>query len=230
MNRHLPNWSSVAVVVAHPDDESFGLGAIIDAFVCNGAQVAVLCLTQGEASTLGAGQADLAQVRAAELRAAGAHLGVSRTTLKSWPDAGLSQVSDPALLDDVIAELADLRPDGVLVFEPSGVTGHPDHAAATALALKVAGSRGIPVLAWTLTESVAAQVNAEFGTSLHGTPADLIDIDLPVSRARQRLAIAAHASQAVPGSILWRRLELMGDREALIWLPQGLFEDTVAPQ
>ena len=28
--RTLPGWSSVLAVVAHPDDESFGLGAILD--------------------------------------------------------------------------------------------------------------------------------------------------------------------------------------------------------
>jgi hypothetical protein len=48
----LPVWTSVLVVVAHPDDESFGLGAILDAFTAAGATVEVLCLTHGEASTL----------------------------------------------------------------------------------------------------------------------------------------------------------------------------------
>ena len=50
----LPAWHRVLVVVAHPDDESFGLGAVIDAFVAAGASVWVHCLTAGEASTLGA--------------------------------------------------------------------------------------------------------------------------------------------------------------------------------
>jgi LmbE family N-acetylglucosaminyl deacetylase len=43
----LPAWTSVLAVVAHPDDESFGLGAILDAFTGAGARVEVLCLTQG---------------------------------------------------------------------------------------------------------------------------------------------------------------------------------------
>ncbi|HQA14240.1 MAG TPA: PIG-L family deacetylase, partial [Ornithinibacter sp.] len=38
------------VVVAHPDDESFALGALIDRSVRLGAEVSVLCLTRGEAS------------------------------------------------------------------------------------------------------------------------------------------------------------------------------------
>ena len=37
-------------------------------------------------------------------------------------------------------------------------------------------------------------------------------------RQRQIVASLAHASQAVPSSVLWRRLELLGDREHLRWL------------
>jgi hypothetical protein len=39
-----------------------------------------------------------------------------------------------------------------------------------------------------------------------------------VHRERQLQAVRAHPSQAVPGSVLWRRLELLGDREHLRWL------------
>jgi LmbE family N-acetylglucosaminyl deacetylase len=42
------------VVVAHPGDESFGFGAVIDRLATDGVGVRVLCLTHGEASTLGA--------------------------------------------------------------------------------------------------------------------------------------------------------------------------------
>jgi hypothetical protein len=48
----LPRWDRVLAVVAHPDDESFGLGAVLAAVVGEGAEVGVLCLTHGEASTL----------------------------------------------------------------------------------------------------------------------------------------------------------------------------------
>lgn len=41
---------------------------------------------------------------------------------------------------------------------------------------------------------------------------------MPVDRTAQHEAIAAHASQAVPGSVLWRRLELQGPTETLRWL------------
>ncbi len=43
----LPHWASVLVVVAHPDDEALGLGAVIDGFARKGADVTVLSLTPG---------------------------------------------------------------------------------------------------------------------------------------------------------------------------------------
>jgi len=50
--RLLPAWPSVLAVIAHPDDESFGLGAVIDQFTAAGTAVHILCYTHGEASTL----------------------------------------------------------------------------------------------------------------------------------------------------------------------------------
>ena len=38
---HLPSWRSVLAVVAHPDDESFGLGAVLAGFAAGRAAVAV---------------------------------------------------------------------------------------------------------------------------------------------------------------------------------------------
>ena len=216
---HLPEWPVVLVVVAHPDDESFGLGAIIDAYVASGSLVHVLCLTRGEASTLGAQAGlDLASVRASELAHAGSTLGVASTMLKDWPDGALSSSPERQVIDDVLAAVDAHQPDGLLVFETHGITGHPDHIAATARALAAAEERDLPVLGWTLPAVVADRLAVEFGAHLHGDPVDLIDFDLAVERDNQRRAIDAHASQAVPGSILWRRLDLLGAHESLRWL------------
>jgi LmbE family N-acetylglucosaminyl deacetylase len=95
------------------------------------------------------------------------------------------------------------------------VTGHPDHTAAAAAALAAAATLALPVLAWTLPRQVAARLNAELGTGFVGhEPAD-VDLVVTVDRDRQRVASLAHASQAVPTSVLWRRLELLGDVEHL---------------
>ncbi|HUX69720.1 MAG TPA: PIG-L deacetylase family protein, partial [Cellulomonadaceae bacterium] len=99
----LPRWRSVLVVVAHPDDESFGLGAVIDSLVSRGASVTVLCLTHGEASTLHGSTADLATLRESELRTAAAALGCVATVLRDHPDGALGEVEASVLVEDVAA-------------------------------------------------------------------------------------------------------------------------------
>jgi N-acetylglucosamine malate deacetylase 2 len=66
-----------------------------------------------------------------------------------------------------------------------------------------------------LPVELAETLNAERGTAFSGHRLDQIDYVVTVDRTRQRRAIAAHASQAIPTSVLWRRLELLGDGEHL---------------
>ena len=214
----LPAWKSVLAVVAHPDDESFGLGAVLAAFTRAGATVELLCLTHGEASTLRGVPDDLSAVRAEELDAAATALGVGRTTLCHYPDGALGTVGRTEVVADVVGAAEAARADGLLVFDSSGVTGHPDHAAATSAALAAAEILNLPVLGWTLPAVVAEQLNQELDASFIGHADEDIDVRVSVERQRQNVAIRAHASQAVPGSVLWRRLELLGDTESLRWL------------
>ncbi len=215
--RQLPAWRSVLAVVAHPDDESFGLGAVLSRFAEHG-EVSLLCLTHGEASTLHGFDGQLATVRAAELHNAATVLGLHEIALLDHPDGRLVDVN-PDVLDATVIAMADrLGADGLLVFDPSGVTGHPDHQAATAAATRAASALGLPVLAWTIPTPVAETLNTEFGTSFVGHAGSQIDIDLPVDRSHQRAAVTCHPSQAVPSSALWRRLELLGDVEHLRWI------------
>jgi LmbE family N-acetylglucosaminyl deacetylase len=195
---------SALVVVAHPDDESFGLGGVVAWMTASGVDVRVLCLTHGEASTLGA-SVDLGAARAAELRCAAAELGVHDVTLLDLPDGALGGVGDGAL--DAIVESRIGDADLVVVFEGGGVTGHPDHRAATAAAERVAARLGLPILEWGVAPEVADALNAEFGTTFVGIAGD----DLVLDRAVQRRAIDCHASQAHDNPVLVRRLALQGD-------------------
>ena len=60
-----------------------------------------LCFTHGEASTLGARSVELTVVRAAELAAAAAVLGVTSVRLLSYSDGALSEAS----LDELCLEV-----------------------------------------------------------------------------------------------------------------------------
>jgi len=214
----LPSWTTVLAVVAHPDDESFGLGALLDAFTSADASVEVLCLTHGEASTLHGAPGDLASLRVAEVAAAADVLGVARAMVKDHPDGELSDLPVAILVAEVTAAADSSGASGLLVFDTAGVTSHPDHIAATAAGLLAAKMLNLPVLGWTLSEAVAGQLNQELGTSFIGHQDEEIDLQVTVDRTRQRLASDAHKSQALPSSVLWRRLELLGDTESLRWL------------
>jgi LmbE family N-acetylglucosaminyl deacetylase len=214
----LPSWGSVLAVVAHPDDESFGLGALLAAFADRGARISVLCLTRGESSTLPATGADLMQVRAAELAAAADVLGLHDVTMLDFPDGALAAVGAQELDAAVTAAAEAVAADGLIGFDPTGVTGHPDHAAATSAALRAADALDLPVLGWTLPQEIATRLQDELGGRFDGHPPGEIDLVLEVDRKRQLTAINCHASQAVPGSVLWRRLQLLADREYLRWL------------
>lgn len=130
----LPGWRSVLAVVAHPDDESFGLGAILPAFADRNARLGVLCLTRGEASTLHGVAGELGDIRAGELAAAAKVLGVSAVELFGYPDGHLADTPPDKLAIPVIDFAERLGAQDLLVFDPTGVTGHPDHRQATAAA------------------------------------------------------------------------------------------------
>jgi LmbE family N-acetylglucosaminyl deacetylase len=227
----LPAWNRVLAVVAHPDDETFGLGALISKLTAASASVHILCYTHGEASTLNENRTNLLRQREHELRKAGAALGAAAITLLGYRDGHLAAQPPGELADRVTALAARHHPDGLLAFDDTGVTGHPDHRAATAAAVRAATARALPVLAWALPADVADTLRAETGQPFAGQPPGNLDFQIPVDRACQRKAAWLHASQISPGAVLWRRLELQGGTEHLRWLlpPAGAADRPPAP-
>lgn len=214
----LPPLGSLLAVCAHPDDESFGLGAALSTFAASGTVTSVLCFTRGEASTLGAATADLGRVRAHELASAADELGVERVELLDYRDGHLDEESLDVLGEVVRRSVQVANADILLVFDEGGIMGHPDHRYATRAAINAAGSLSLPVLAWALPEVVASTLRAEFGVDFVGRGEDHIDFVVRVDRTRQRRAIDRHVSQASDNPVLARRLDLMGDFESFRWL------------
>jgi LmbE family N-acetylglucosaminyl deacetylase len=214
----LPGWRRPLAVVAHPDDESFGLGGVLSAFAADGARPAVLCFTHGEASTLHGVDGDLRTLREAELRAAAEVLGIDDVDLRDEPDGGLPSCDQQVLAAAIADAATRWGCDGLVAFDLGGVTGHLDHDTATRAAIAAGRQLGLGVLGWCLPQKVAAVLNEESGAAFLGRTDLEVDVVVEVDRERQLAAVRAHPSQAVPGSVLWRRLELMGDRENLCWL------------
>ncbi|MHB1487278.1 MAG: PIG-L family deacetylase [Acidimicrobiales bacterium] len=215
----LSGVKEVLAVVAHPDDESFGLGGVLAALAATGRRVRVLCLTHGEASTLGA-SVDLGQIRAAELACATSQLQVAEAILEDWPDGHLPDQDPAALLAHINAQVGTA--DALVAFEPSGITGHSDHRVATRLAAQVAAKHGLLLLEWGVPEPVAAQLRQELGVPITGLgPDDGSLASIAVDRTQQWAAIGCHASQHPDNPLLARRLELTGDHEWLRVRPAG---------
>lgn len=208
----LPSYNTVTVVCAHPDDESFGLGALITAFADLGARLRLVCFTVGESSTLGAGP-DLEARRAAELACAARELGIDQVTLLHHPDGALATVA----LEKLVAEIVAAGPevDALLTFDEGGITGHPDHEHATRAAVSAGSELAIPVWGWAIPETVAAILRTEFGTPFVGRDEDELDLTVPVDRVQQERVICCHGSQLTDNPVPRRRIELSGDIDVL---------------
>ena len=212
----LPKATELLAVCAHPDDESFGLGGVLQSFVEQGTRVRVLCFTHGEASTLSASSRSLGELRAEELDDAARVLGLTAVRLHGYPDGHLADVKLEELAMRVDEEVGTA--ELLLTFDEGWITGHPDHVRATEAALVLGASRGLPVLGWALPQAVATRLNTDLGTGFVGRRAEEVDFAVEVDRVRQREAIACHASQSADNPVLWRRLELLGTSEHLRWL------------
>jgi LmbE family N-acetylglucosaminyl deacetylase len=219
----LPDARSVLVVCAHPDDESFGLGAALATLGASGSSTAVLCFTHGEASTLGPDAGDLGHLRAGELAAAASELGVGHVELLGYRDGHLGEETLNELTSRIRRAVERAMVDLLLVFDEGGITGHPDHQRATDAGIAAARELDLPVLAWALPKRVTDVLNSEFPAGFIGRSDDELDYYVSVERTSQLRAIHCHVSQATDNPVLGRRLELQGNHEAFRWLspPRG---------
>ena len=210
---------NLLVVVAHPDDESFGCGSVLASAAAAGCNTAVLCATRGDAGESRIRTDDLAGVREAELRDAAGILGVRTVRLLDHGDSGMDgdlapgalAAADPsAVAAEVRAVIDELRPDVVVTLDASD--GHRDHAAmrdATLAAVDTAGHPPAATYLWCLARSSMAKwaehqrgVGGEAYLAFDelGTPDEDITTRVDVSShvATRWAAIRAHRSQASP--------------------------------
>ena len=121
-------------ILAHPDDESLGLGGILAKYQAEGVETYLLTATRGQIGWFGAEEAypgveALGQIREAELRAATRILNMKELTLLDYIDGQLDQVDEAEIVHQIVAHLRRIRPDVVVTFDPFGIYGHPDHIA-----------------------------------------------------------------------------------------------------
>lgn len=209
------------LVVAHPDDETFGCGSLLLHAAQAGAVTAVTCATRGEAGEVRPGvevpSGGLGAVREAELREAAALLGVRRVDVLGFRDSAMEGTPEPGSL--VAADPADIATqvrDSVTRFAPTalltldGGDGHRDHARVRDVTLQVGAELGLPVYLHCLPRSTMrrwadhmATVDPELtylGLGELGTPDEdvTVVVDTRVHLERRWAAIRAHRSQTSP--------------------------------
>jgi len=134
---------TLLAVLAHPDDESFGLGGTLALYASKGYDVCYVCATRGEAGTVDAehliGFKDTAEMRTAELMRAAKELGLKEVFFLGYRDSGMpgmdanqhpdAQINAPIeeVAGRVVKYIRDLKPEVVLTFDPIGGYKHPDH-------------------------------------------------------------------------------------------------------
>ncbi|KAJ3019211.1 hypothetical protein HKX48_002287 [Thoreauomyces humboldtii] len=121
------NRLSVLLLIAHPDDECMFFSPTLQQLTVAGADVGVLCLSQGNAD--GAGT-----TRRKELVESCKRLGVNSGRVQCLDRPDLQDGMDVAWKASVVADVvktcvAARAVDVIITFDAGGVSGHPNHKA-----------------------------------------------------------------------------------------------------
>jgi LmbE family N-acetylglucosaminyl deacetylase len=134
---------TILAVLAHPDDETFGLGGTLALYARKGYSVYYVCATRGEVGSADPefmkGFKDTAEMRTDELLRAAKILNLTDVFFLGYRDSGMpgmeanahpnAQINHP--VDEVAARVVkyirELKPDVVITFDPIGGYKHPDH-------------------------------------------------------------------------------------------------------
>lgn len=133
---------TLLAVLAHPDDESFGIGGTLARYACQGVDVHIAIATDGVAGSVVAeyegAKEQLVAVRMKELEAAAAILGGTLhrfcyrdsgylgDAANDHPDAFI-QADEVEAVGRVVKLMREVRPQVVITHDETGGYFHPDH-------------------------------------------------------------------------------------------------------
>ena len=148
-------------VLAHPDDESLGMGGTLVRYAREGAAVHLVTATRGERGrcdhvTPRPDDEEVGTIRESELRSAASILGLESLSFLGYLDGELDRADPAAATARITERILHVRPHVVVTFAHDGSYGHPDHIAIsqfTTAAVTRAAARGHAVpklyyLAW----------------------------------------------------------------------------------
>src|SRR5689334_11448255 len=121
-------------ILAHPDDESLGMGGTLAKYAEEGIETYLVTATRGERGRFGNAAVRpeprvVGEVREAEVRAAGKELGLREVHFLDYIDGDLDRADPDEAQRRIVGFLRRIRPHVVVTFGPDGAYGHPDHIA-----------------------------------------------------------------------------------------------------
>ena len=124
----------IGAIFAHPDDETFCVGATIAKYADAGITTDLFCATDGDAGKNSgvpvSSREQLATLRRDEARSAARILGIASIEFAGYGDGALEQLDPAVLTSSIVAFIRRQKPTIVLTFGPEGApTGHRDHRA-----------------------------------------------------------------------------------------------------
>ena len=240
----------LAVVVAHPDDDTFGCAGTVALHAEDPAFSFVLVhATNGEAGEIadgsGATRETLGAVRQEEDRRSWIALGrvPDRHEWLHYPDHGLADVPPHELAARVAGILRESEPEVVITFGPDGVTGHPDHIAigeATTAAFHRCREEGLPGFRRLIHSAIAQSTLDGWNRQLveagkdpmdptqlyvpRGVPDQTIDVDVDTSDVAPRVLAALREHRTQQGGLQdWseeQQLEAVSHERGVIAWPE----------
>jgi LmbE family N-acetylglucosaminyl deacetylase len=123
-------------ILAHPDDESLGLGGILAKYGAEGIETYLVTATRGEQGWFGPpeenpGPDELGKIREGELKDAARVLGLREVNLLDYHDGEVDRADQGRFIEQLVGHIRRIKPDIVVTFDQNGVYGHPDHIATT---------------------------------------------------------------------------------------------------
>lgn len=139
----------ILLLLAHPDDETFGPGGTIAKYASEGADVYLATATKGQAGMVGdpplTDREHLGEVRAAELLCAAGVLGIRKVAFFGFMDGQLLSTPRSPLVEKAVEQIRWIRPQVLIGFGPEGVSRHPDHMVMSEVAVEAFDAAADPL-------------------------------------------------------------------------------------
>ena len=124
----------IGAIFAHPDDETFCVGATVAKYADLGITTDLYCATDGDAGKNSgvpvSSREELAAIRRNETRAACNILGIASIEFAGYGDGKLKELDPIVLIGSIVSFIRRHKPMIILTFGPEGApTGHRDHQA-----------------------------------------------------------------------------------------------------